>query len=105
MKAKILIAACAGILLSACGNNEIAEMKRVISARLVDPDSAKFGAIAFWPSGTKACVEYNAKNRMGGYSGQDIALLEMKDGKWEVDRMEVSPSSCSNNGKYLAGPN
>lgn len=105
MRAKMLGTACAVLLLAACGNSDVAGMKNAIKSRLVDPDSAKFGAIAFWPDESKACIEYNAKNRMGGYSGGKVALMKKQNGSWEVDQMDWRSDLCSNTGKYIAGPN
>jgi hypothetical protein len=42
--------------------------KRVLGA-LVDPDSAKFNDVRYFPKTGAGCGLVNAKNRMGGYTG------------------------------------
>jgi hypothetical protein len=101
MKIKCACIVGAVMLLVACGDKDVEAIKKEVKSNLIDPDSVKFGATAFWPKGDEACIEYNAKNRMGGYSGQKIALLKMRDGIWSVDRMEVRATSCSNTGRVV----
>ena len=87
--------------LTGCGDKDVEAIKGEVKSNLLDPDSVKFGATSFNPKEDTACIEYNTKNRMGGYSGQDIAILNKQDGRWKVDRMSVSASHCSNNGRYV----
>jgi hypothetical protein len=73
------IACC--LLLAGCGGSE-AEAKKAVLANLKDPDSAKFGK--FTQVGENlACMTVNAKNSMGGYTGDKQAFLKKEDGKWE----------------------
>ncbi|MES2902402.1 MAG: hypothetical protein V4723_21925 [Pseudomonadota bacterium] len=83
--------------LSGCADGESAAQDAVRAA-LKDPDSAKFGEF------TKAktsdgvvlgCMTVNAKNSMGGYTGNQQASLGLIDGKWTVGGLsEVSHSEC-----------
>ncbi len=69
------------LLLAGCGGSE-SESKKAVLANLKDPDSAKFGK--FTQVGEElACMTVNAKNSMGGYTGDKQAFLKMVDGKWE----------------------
>ncbi len=66
------------LLLVACGGDESAAKKAVLG-NLKDPDSAKFGKFSL--AGAKgACLTVNAKNSMGGYTGDQQAYL-LKDGE------------------------
>lgn len=63
------------------------ESKAAILAQLKDPDSAKFGDIVIAKSdkGTLVgCRPVNAKNSMGGYTGEKQVAMVEKDGHWEV---------------------
>lgn len=95
----------ATLLVIGCGDRDIESIKKAVKERLVDPDSAKFGTVAFTPDESEACIEYNSKNRMGGYAGTSIALMKKKSGKWEVDLMEWRAENCSKAGRVIAGPN
>jgi hypothetical protein len=81
------------LLLAGCGGSE-AEAKKAVLANLKDPDSAKFGK--FTQVGEKlACMTVNAKNSMGGYTGDKQAFLEKVDGKWEFYfTQDVSHDMC-----------
>jgi hypothetical protein len=65
---------------------------------LKDPDSAKFGEfkIVDGTDGKYACQVVNAKNSMGGYTGDQIATLTKNDkGEWGVlDISEMSLDTC-----------
>lgn len=47
----------------------IAAAKRIVTERLNDPGSAKFGKVVYRPSGI-VCGYVNARNAMGGYPGE-----------------------------------
>lgn len=93
MKKIGIAAAIAGcLLLAGCGGSE-AEAKKAVLANLIDPDSAKFGK--FTQVGEdRACMTVNAKNSMGGYTGDKQALLKKVDGKWETYFMDFSHDRC-----------
>lgn len=94
MKNIEIAAAIAGcILLAGCGGAE-SEAKKAVLANLKDPDSAKFGKFT-QVSENLACMTVNAKNSMGGYTGDQQAFLKKVDGKWEFYfTQDVSHSMC-----------
>nr|WP_315227151.1 hypothetical protein [uncultured Limnohabitans sp.] len=80
--------------LAGCDNSDVNGIKTAVKERLIDPDSVKFGNTRVGEAGVQACIEYNAKNRMGGYNGQKIASLSKSPNGWRVWDMDVSPDSC-----------
>lgn len=82
-------------LLSACGGVE-SEAKKAVLKELKDPDSAKFGNFV-QIGDSYACLTVNAKNSLGGYTGDQQALLEKSDGKWIAFSItDVSQDFCVN---------
>jgi len=76
IKRNVIAGSICALLLVACGGDEAAAKKAVLG-HLKDPDSAKFGKFSL--AGTKgACLTVNAKNSMGGYTGDQQAFL-LKD--------------------------
>jgi hypothetical protein len=90
----LLGAVLVSLTLAACGNSEVAKIKDTVRQNLKDPDSAKFGTVLMTSDATIACIEFNAKNSMGGYVGMRIAQLTKKNGVWEVLIMDQYPSNC-----------
>lgn len=90
------------VVLTGCGDSDVGRIEAAVKARLVDPDSVKFGSVTFSPKGESACIEYNAKNRMGGYSGQTIASLIYGADGWKVEQMEWRADLCPRGGKFIA---
>jgi outer membrane murein-binding lipoprotein Lpp len=81
------------LLLAGCGGNE-SEAKKAVLENLKDPDSAKFGKFS-QDGESLACLTVNAKNSMGGYTGDKQALLKKLDGKWEfITTLEISHDKC-----------
>lgn len=72
------------LLLAACSNTSA--IQEAVKENLLDPDSAKFGDIIEYTSDDgdkRACVEVNAKNRMGGYVGDKVFLaMQTESGGW-----------------------
>lgn len=69
-------------------------LKEAVLDTLKDPDSAKFGEITYVGDGA-ACVTVNAKNAMGGYTGNQQAFMQKSGGKWHsLGVHESSVSSC-----------
>ena len=91
IKIGVVILGC--LLLTSCGGDE-SEAKKAVLANLKDPDSAKFGK--FTKVGENhACMTVNAKNSMGGYTGDKQAFLKKEEGKWEFYfTQEVSQDWC-----------
>ena len=74
---------------------EIAEAKKAVRARVVDPTSVLFRDIHSGKSGgsVKVCGEYNAKNRFGAYVGYtgfswrkdgSVVILEQEVADWDA---------------------
>lgn len=78
MRRVIIIAAA--LTLAACGDQGAIE--KVVKEQLVDPDSAKFENLMISENHQMACVDVNAKNKMGGYTGFTGMFVGKKDGKW-----------------------
>lgn len=90
---KIFVLVPLVLMLAACG--EESDVKKAVSATLIDPDSAKYGE--FTKVGDNgACITVNAKNRLGGYTGNSEAfLIKIKD-HWIVasNNRETSHETC-----------
>jgi len=102
MRLKISIA-LTGLFLVGCSDSDVRKLQAPVRARLVDPESARFGDAIFNREMREACIEYNAKNRMGGYNGQKIAYLRVVRNEWEVGDMDATQVQCPNNGKVVKG--
>lgn len=74
------IAAC--LLLTACGGAE-SDARKAVLGRLKDPDSAKFGKFT-QVNEKSACLTVNARNSMGGYTGDQQASLIKQENAWIV---------------------
>jgi hypothetical protein len=84
---------CAAIFLVGCGGDERAA-KKVVLENLKDADSAKFGKFALLDE-KYACLTVNAKNSMGGYTGDQQAFLKKIDGEWQLFFIEeTSQEMC-----------
>lgn len=93
---RALVAIGVSVSLAACGSRQSSAEAAVRDA-LKDPDSARFGEFYYNEKTGKGCLSVNAKNSMGGYTGDQQAYLRLKDGAWEVgDIAEVSHESCRN---------
>lgn len=81
---KFVAVVCGCLLLTACGGSE-SEARKAVLANLKDPDSAKFGKFTQMNE-KSACLTVNARNSMGGYTGdQQASLIKYSDSKgWEV---------------------
>lgn len=79
-------------LLSACDRNRSGAEDAVRGA-LIDPDSAKFGEFYFNEKTQRGCLAVNAKNSMGGYTGEQQAYVEKTDDGWVAMRTSAIPSS------------
>lgn len=77
-----LLAACIPLLLIACGGAE-SDAKTAVLNSLKDPDSAKFSKFTNI-NDKAACLTVNARNSMGGYTGDQQASLIKQEGKWIV---------------------
>ena len=83
------------LLLVACGGDEAATQKAVLGS-LKDPGSAKFGKFSL-AGKNGGCLTVNAKNSMGGYTGdQQAYLIREGENKWVVVQIEkdLSHEQC-----------
>ena len=84
-KWKVIFAVGCGLIVAACGDESAAQ--KAVRASLKDPDSAKFGKSTF-VKGAKgasyACLTVNSKTSMGGYAGDEQALLIKSKDEWKV---------------------
>lgn len=81
-KMKVIMAFCGCLLLAACSGAK-SDAKRAVLSQLKDPDSAKFG-IFTQVDDKHACFGVNARNSMGGYTGEQQATLVKDDKGWSV---------------------
>lgn len=83
-------------LLVACGSNR-SDAEKAVRSALKDPESAKFGEFYFNENTKKGCLGVNAKNSMGGYTGEQQAFLVKTEKGWLVLGIdEISPAGCGN---------
>jgi hypothetical protein len=90
---KIVLAISCCLLVAACG--EESQMQNLVREQLRDPDSAKFKDVVTSEDGRRACIQWNAKNSMGGYGDWQVSEL-LKDGThWAIVEFEGSPGDCN----------
>lgn len=75
---------------------EMEILENVVKKSLKDPDSAVFRDA--YDLGKAACVEVNAKNSYGGFSGFQTALLFKTDGVWKVFSINNKGAKSTCNG-------
>lgn len=94
-KLHYILAACAICLaLSGCDSNKNGAEAAVLED-LKDPDSARFGEFYFNDETKKGCLTVNAKNSMGGYTGDEQAFIVKEDNKWRSFFADVAdPAFC-----------
>ena len=74
------------LLVAGCDRTE-SDIKQAVRERLFDPASAIFGEVHISRNGNQACVAFNSKNQVGGYTGEQEALVERsQDGRWSLTR-------------------
>jgi hypothetical protein len=88
---------CLSTLLSACGaesdkkeaslDGVESKAKKAVLAVLKDPDSARFGQFT-QVNEKRACLTVNARNSLGGYTGDQQAFLAKGDKNWDVVAIE-----------------
>ncbi|KZC74976.1 hypothetical protein [Sphingobium yanoikuyae] len=84
----------ATMTLCACDRNKSGAEDAVRQA-LKDPESGKFGAFYFNGKTKKGCLTVNAKNSMGGYTGDQQAYVQQSDEGWlTIGIADVSQDSC-----------
>lgn len=81
-------------LLSACDGNRSGAEEAVRNV-LKDPDSAKFGDFYYNEKTKKGCLAVNAKNSMGGYTGEQQAYVTQTENGWENNGIaDIPAASC-----------
>ena len=76
--AAVLVMGAAGALAWDYWYSPEARALRVVRGNLIDPDSAKFSEVVHHPETGGTCGLVNAKNRMGGYTGDKLFLVTAK---------------------------
>ena len=91
---KFEVIAIMALSMIGCGDNLISKekveegkMQEAVLSSLKDPDSAKFGKMTRVKD-KGACLTVNAKNALGGYTGDQQAYLMKTENKWEVFQIE-----------------
>lgn len=88
-----LVLACVTSL-SAC-NSYRASAEETVRETLKDPESARFGEFYYNDKTKRACLGVNAKNSMGGYTGEKSVMLERDGDRWvATHELEVDFDSC-----------
>lgn len=72
------------LALVGCGPER--EIKKAVEESLIDPESVRYGDIIVYTDDEgeeQACAMVNARNRMGGYTGEQMVNLYKSDeGDW-----------------------
>ena len=77
-------------------NQEKNEVKNAVINSLKEPESARFGEITVMDD--RACVTINAKNIMGGYSGNKQMLMAKMNQQWlSIETGDISHDFCVQN--------
>lgn len=84
------------VILTSPTPEEADVLKRAVVSALKDPDSARFGGRIVLVNYNYACVEVNAKNSLGGYTGfQQAALAKVDENNWGVLKIaNLSRDQC-----------
>lgn len=93
MMKKKLCALAIPLALAACSGRSGAE--KAVRDMLKDPDSAKFGEFYYNSKTGRACLTTNAKNSMGGYTGDSQSQLEKDNSGWHyAGDTQMSQADC-----------
>ena len=76
------------------------KVERTVKAALNDPDSAKFKHVAFFSHTGAGCGYLNAKNRMGGYNGDQL-FISFADGEVRYGPPKEQMDDMSRYADYL----
>lgn len=80
---RLAVVALAGMVLAGCGKSDTDRAREAVTARLKDPDSAKFRNERVVGEDRFVCGEVNAKNSAGGYVGfSSYAAFRQDDGSY-----------------------
>lgn len=91
--ARLCAALTLALALAGCSQQRSAEA--AVRNNLKDPDSARFGDFYYNSKTRHACLTTNAKNTMGGYTGNQQFKLQRGDQGWEiVSAEEIGFDEC-----------
>lgn len=86
----------AAIILSSvsCTQSKEDLIKQAVLDRMIDPGSTKFGKITVLED--KACFTVNSKNRLGGYTGDSQAFVQVVEEGWHyiMSKNDISHNLC-----------
>ena len=92
MKKLCLVAVLA--MLTACGSDR-SGAEDAVRTILKDPESARFGEIYYNEFTKKGCLTVNAKNSIGGYTGDQQAFIRRTEQGWEATSIaEIDQEGC-----------
>ena len=80
------------LALIACGQDDKAKIENAIRSSLNDPSSAQFKDFVISTRSRFACVSWNAKNKMGGYSDWQLARFRNNGGEWVAQPARLGSS-------------
>lgn len=84
---------------------EQAKIRAAVREVLNDPESGRFGALSLVRS-DRACQTVNAKNKFGGYTGDQQAMVLKLEGRWYALHVaDVSHDQCLTVVKDMDKPN
>lgn len=82
------------LTLAGC-NSMQRDAEALVRENLKDPDSARFGTFYYNDKTKKACLTVNAKNSMGGYTGDKQVYLRQGESGWRYEgENEITPEDC-----------
>ncbi len=91
---RVTLALALSSTLAACDNGK-ASAEKAVRNNLKDPDSARFGEFYYNKQLKRACFTVNAKNSMGGYTGDQQVALRYKDDRWTwISSTEETSEGC-----------
>lgn len=89
----MLTLACVASL-TGCDTNK-GGAEAAVREEMTGPDSAKFGAFDYDEKTKRGCLTVNARNKMGGYTGDQQAYVERTERGWGTQGIgAVSRESC-----------
>lgn len=95
MTNKMRHAAVAMLLLTTAACSQRGAVERTVRENLKDPESARFGTFYHNAKLKRACLTVNAKNSMGGYTGdKEVRLFQTDDGWLWTGEEEETPEDC-----------
>jgi hypothetical protein len=81
-------------MIRAANPQERASITNAVAKTLFDAESARYGEVRLIPQ-SHACVEVNAKNRFGGYTGfQSVVATYIKGTWYSIQSLRDLPISC-----------